>query len=257
MRLDLYLSENGLAKSRSFAKTLVEEGFVTVDGQVSKKPSRDVTEENRVTVTGKPYEYVSRGGVKLAFALESFGVCTSGSVCVDIGASSGGFTDCLLRHGAAKVFAVDSGTNQLEKSIAEDARVVKMENFNARNLSESSLGELCDIAVMDVSFISQTLIIPALAGILKPDGVLISLIKPQFECGREGLGKGGIVRSKSVMMSSVKKVADFAEAAGLRCTNLAKSPIAGGDGNTEFLMMCRMNAKRTVSDSRIREICIG
>lgn len=257
MRLDVYLSESGLAKSRSFAKTLVDEGYVTVDGQICKKPSFEVDGENSVKVIGTPYEYVSRGGVKLAFALDSFGVSVQDAVCVDIGASSGGFTDCLLRRGAKRVYAVDSGTNQLSKSLAEDKRVVKMENCNARYLTPEKLGEACSVAVMDVSFISQTLIIPAVKALLRPDGFFVSLVKPQFECGREGLGKGGIVRNKSCLCSAVKKVIDFAEKEGLGCTGLVKSPVTGGDGNTEFLIICRPNEERRLRDGRVEEICLG
>ena len=254
MRLDLYLFENGFAKSRSFAKTLVDEGYVTVNGKHIRKPSFDVPKEANVEVTGKPYEFVSRGGVKLSAAITGFSVDVKDKLCVDIGASTGGFTDCLLRNGAKKVFAVDCGSGQLAEELKSDARVVSIENFNARELSEATLGTLCDIAVCDVSFISQTLIHPAVNGILKDTGVFISLIKPQFECGRDGTGKGGIVKSDEVRIDAVRQVISSAENNGLGCTGLLKSPIYGGDGNTEYLMICEKDTPRKVGDAKINEI---
>ena len=253
MRLDTYLSENDLAKSRSYAKILIEDGYVTVNAKIQKKPSYYVSETDIVVVTGAPYEYVSRGGVKLEGALRYFGIDVSDLTCVDIGASSGGFTDCLLKNGASKVYAVDSGHGQLDCSLIKDPRVVNIEGFNARNLTVDVLGELCDIVVTDVSFISQTLIIPAVSDVLKDNGVFVSLIKPQFECGREGLGKGGIVKNKKVMFKAVKGVIDCAESKGLHCIGLITSPIKGGDGNTEFLMLCSKNIKSTVNEEAIKE----
>lgn len=257
MRLDVCLFERGLAKSRSFAKALVDEGYVTVDGRTVKKASYDVTEENEIVVTGVPYEYVSRGGVKLSAALDSFNISVENAVCADIGASTGGFTDCLLRRGAAQVYAVDSGSGQLAKEIAQDKRVVNIENFNARYLTHESLGCLCDVAVMDVSFISQTLILPAVKNVLKDSGVLVSLIKPQFECGKEGPGKGGIVRDKSIAHNAVMRVISSARENFLGCVGLIKSPVTGGDGNTEFLMVCRPHAENTVTSEYVKKICFG
>ena len=254
MRLDAYLSAKGLAKSRSFAKTLIDDGFVEVNGKIVKKASLEVCEDDDVKVTGEPYSYVSRGGVKLEGALEAFSVDVCGMTAVDIGASSGGFTDCLLKRGAVKVFAVDSGSGQLDSKLCSDSRVVNIENYNARNLSQDDLGELCDIAVTDVSFISQTLIIPAAVNVLRDGGMYVSLIKPQFECGKSGLGKGGIVKNKKVMAEAVKKVIDCAAQNGLGCQGLIKSPIFGGDGNTEFLMLCIKGEKNTVFDDKIKEV---
>lgn len=254
MRIDAYLAEKGLAKSRSFAKTLLCDGYVTVNGREVRKPSFEVTDSDDVCVTGKPYSYVSRGGLKLEGALEAFKVDVSGAVCVDIGASSGGFTDCLLKRGAVRVFAVDSGSDQLDPSLRCDERVVNIENFNARSLTAEDLREKCDIAVTDVSFISQTLIIPAVVNVLKDDGVFVSLIKPQFECGREGLGKGGIVKSRTVMADAVNKVIDCANKNGLSCIGLIRSPIQGGDGNTEFLMYCRRNTEPSVDRKTVKEV---
>lgn len=255
MRLDSYLADKGLAKSRTFAKELIDKKYVTVDGKTITKASFDVTEEMTVCVTGTPYEYVGRGGLKLEAALDSFEINPNGFVCVDIGASSGGFTDCLLKRGADKVFAVDSGSGQLDEKLRSDSRVVNIENFNARVLSPETLGTLCDIAVMDVSFISQTLILDSVKGVLKPDGVYVGLVKPQFECGKEGLSKGGIVKDKKIMRKAIEKVCDYAESIGLGITGLIKSPVTGGDGNTEFLISANPDKKRTVTKDIINEVC--
>lgn len=254
MRLDAYLASNGLSKSRSFAKTLIDDGFVEVNGKVVKKPSFDVGDDDKVVVTGEPYSFVSRGGVKLEGALSSFGIDVSDMCAVDIGASSGGFTDCLLKRGALKVFAVDSGSGQLDITLCNDPRVVNIENYNARNLNVDDLGTLCDIAVTDVSFISQTLIIPSAVEVLRDGGIYVSLIKPQFECGKSGLGKGGIVKSKKVMADAVKKVIDCAQSNGLGCKGLIVSPIFGGDGNTEFLMYCVKGENSVIDEKIIKEV---
>ncbi len=254
MRLDAYLASEGLAKSRSFAKTLIDDGFVEVNGKVINKPSFEVGENDKIEVTGEPYSFVSRGGVKLEAALVAFGIDVSDMCAVDIGASSGGFTDCLLKRGASKIFAVDSGSGQLHPSLCNDRRVVNIENYNARNLSPDDLDDYCDIAVTDVSFISQTLIIPAAVNVLRQGGFYVSLIKPQFECGKSGLGKGGIVKSKKIMADAVKKVIDCASQNGLGCKGLIRSPIFGGDGNTEFLMYCVKGEGSVVTENTIKEV---
>lgn len=254
MRLDAYLFAKGLAKSRSFAKMLITDGYVEINGKAIKKPSFEVGDNDEVTVTGEPYSFVSRGGVKLEEALSAFSIDVSGMCAVDIGASSGGFTDCLLKRGAEKVFAVDSGSGQLVSSLCSDARVVNIENYNARNLNAEDLGTLCDIAVTDVSFISQTLIIPAAVSVLRDGGIYVSLIKPQFECGKSGLGKGGIVKNKNVMAQAIKKVIDCAYENGLGCKGLIASPIFGGDGNTEFLMYCVKGEDSVISEKIIKEV---
>lgn len=255
MRLDVFLANRGLAKSRSFARTLIEGGYVTVESKVITKVSYEVTEESSVSVTGSPYEYVSRGGVKLRGALDFFGVSAEGAVCVDIGASSGGFTDCLLRDGAVKVYAVDSGRDQLDPSLLKDSRVVSMEGFNARYMTEKNLGERCDIAVTDVSFISQTLIHGAVRNVLRDDGCFISLIKPQFECEGKGLNKNGILKDVKITAAAVRRVLSSAEEAGLNCIGLTVSPVKGGDGNTEFLMLCCPDAQRSVTDAFANDLC--
>ncbi len=255
MRLDQYLVERGLAKSRSFAKTLITDGYVKVGEQVVQKPAYEVVSGQPVVVTGAPYTYVSRGGVKLEAALDQFQVDPAGMCCLDIGASSGGFTDCLLRRGACKVYAVDSGVGQLNPALAEDARVVSMEQCNARTLRTVDIGGPCDICVMDVSFISQKLILPSLVPLIKEDGILISLIKPQFECGRSGLSKKGIVKDWRVRRDAVRDVVKCAASLGLAPAGLISSPVQGGDGNREFLLYCRRAGEIQVDEQRILEVC--
>ncbi len=236
MRLDVYLVSNGILRSRTLAKEYIEKGSVSVNGKVASKPSLDVSDGDSVKVTAPLPRYVSRGGEKLEAALERFAVNVSGKVCCDIGASTGGFTDCLLKHGAVRVYAIDSGTGQIDPIIAGDPRVVSIEGFNARELTPEITGGLCDVAVVDVSFISQTLIIPAVLSVLKPGGEYVGLIKPQFECGKAGLGKGGIVKSQAVRDEAVKLVSDFGSECGLEIRGIITSPLTGGDGNTEYLM---------------------
>ena len=255
MRLDLFLYEKGLAKSRSFAKTLISDGYVEVNNLIQKKPSYIVSDSDVVKVTGCPYEYVSRGGLKLEAALNCFNIDVSGMTAVDIGASTGGFTHCLLLRGAKKVYAVDIGHDQLDNSLVNDCRVINLEGVNARYLATEDLGELCDMAVSDISFISQTYIIPRIKGILRANGIYVALIKPQFECGKSGLNKNGIVRDKKTRYDAVKKVIDCIIDNGLFVAELIKSPIEGGDGNIEFLVLCTQNPGNLITDNQIKEVC--
>lgn len=252
MRLDVYLVEAGLSKSRSYAVSLIKGGLVTVDGKTVTKPSFDVSDES-VLVTGEVHPYVGRGGVKLEGALDTFGIDVSGLVAVDIGASTGGFTDCLLKRGAKKVFAVDSGHGQLDESLKNDCRVVDLEGVNAKNLSRGVLPEKCDIAVCDVSFISQTYIIPEIPGVITEDGTFVTLIKPQFECGRVALRKGGIVKDKKYHYEAVKRVAECAAECGLLCCGVCPSPVEGGDGNREFLACFKKKCQSPIGDEQIKE----
>ncbi len=236
MRLDLYIFEQGDAQSRTEAKGFIDAGCVTVNGKIVSKPSFCVTGEEEITVDRSSKKYVSRGGLKLERALEAFKISPKDKRCIDIGASSGGFTDCLLQNGASFVTAVDSGTAQLAKSLQSDIRVKSIENFNARYMTKEDFeGEAFDMAVMDVSFISATYIIPAVKEVLKNGADFVCLIKPQFEVGRSGLGKGGIVKDEKTRQSALKKVVDFAKTAGFTLENTIESPIKGGDGNTEYL----------------------
>lgn len=232
----MFLSSFGYAKSRSAAQSMISEGSVIINGKRIEKASESIDEnaENNVEITAER-KFVGRGGYKLEYALEKFDVDVSGMTAIDVGASTGGFTDCLLQRGAAKVFAVDSGSDQLDASLVSDPRVVNIEKYNARNLKDSDFDGKIDIAVMDVSFISQTLIIPSLSQLL-PDGAwFVSLIKPQFEVGRSAIGKKGIVKSSKDRINAVKSVVSFAEGFGFGCLGVAESVITGGDGNIEYV----------------------
>ena len=242
MRLDLFLTERGLAKSRTEAARLIEEGAVKVLGVVRQKPSFPVAEDTaseNVTVSREAHPYVSRGGEKLAAALTAFSLSPLGCHALDVGASSGGFTDCLLKNGAAGVFAVDAGHGQLDPSLVADPRVVSIEQYNARFLQREDFSEAPDFAVMDVSFISATLIIPALSSVLAKGAPFICLVKPQFEVGREGLGKGGIVRDERLRREAVRRVVASACSFGFLHLGTIDSPILGGDGNHEYLAAFR------------------
>lgn len=234
MRIDVYLFNNGYTKSREEAQKLIKLGCVKINGEKARKPSFAIDGECSIEIEN-PFAYVSRGGDKLRAALDTFGVSVSGRCCVDIGASTGGFTDCLLQHGASKVFAIDSGTGQLAESLKSSPRVVSMENVNARYLRASDIPEKCTLCVMDVSFISQTLIYSAVADILQDGGEFISLVKPQFEAGRGNVGKGGIVKDEKIRQRVLENIIQQAELYGLRYVSHITSPIKGGDGNTEYL----------------------
>ncbi len=237
MRLDAFISENFSGISRSRAKALITSGAVTVGGKQITKPAFDVSgfDVSEVVLSEETLPYVSRGGLKLEGALSAFGVSPRGRVCIDVGASTGGFTDCLLQGGAAAVYAIDSGHGQLSTSLERDSRVVSAEGFNARELRRDSFNVIFSLAVADLSFISQTYVIPAIASVLDDGGEYIGLIKPQFECGREALGKGGIVRDKKYHKAAIKKVLDSLAETGFTVKALIASPIKGGDGNREFL----------------------
>lgn len=236
MRLDVYLFASGLAASRTEAKSLILEGAVSVCGKAVMKPSYEVDgNSNDVRVESAGKRFASRGGLKLEAALREFSVDPKDRLALDVGASSGGFTDCLLSHGAAHVIAVDSGTGQLAESLRLDGRVTSVEGYNARYMKREDLDYTPDLAVMDVSFISATYIMPAVMEVLAPGGDFVCLIKPQFEVGRAGLGKGGIVRDEVARDAAVRRVLDFAREIGFVNLGLVRSPILGGDGNVEFL----------------------
>ena len=235
MRADTALAARGLAPSRERARALIERGLATVNGLAIDKPARRVSADDRLAVIGDTHPYVSRGGLKLEKALRVFGVDVNGLTCVDVGASTGGFTDVLLRNGARHVYAVDVGTAQLHESLRGDPRVTVMEKVNARTLTGSMFPVAPALAVMDVSFISIRLILPALFELLGPEGRVISLVKPQFEAGRQRIGKGGIVARADVHRDVLKEIVDFMPGFGWRVNRLDYSPITGGDGNLEFL----------------------
>lgn len=254
MRLDLYLYKNAYTKSRQKSKSLIEEGNVKINGSVILKPSFEIDEmvEQIVEITDN-CPYVSRGGLKLELILKEARIDVNGCVCVDIGASTGGFTHCLLLNGAKKVFAVDSGTDQLDTILKNDSRVVSLEGFNARNISVEEIGESVDIITIDVSFISQTLILPSASKLLKENGYYLSLIKPQFEAGKSNIGKNGIVKDEKARHLSVCKVIESANLCGLSCIYLSKSPIKGGDGNIEYVAAFA-KCKNKLDDTAIKKI---
>jgi len=236
-RLDIALVERAMVDSREKAQALILAGKVIVDGQKAEKPGRAVSSEARIELEQAP-KYVSRGGLKLEAALLHFGVGVSGKVCLDVGTSTGGFTDCLLQNGAARVHAVDTGAGQIDWKLRSDPRVVLHERVNARFLSSEEIGETVDLIACDVSFISVTLVIPALVPLLAARGDWIILVKPQFEVGRELVGKGGIVRDPAAHRQACDKVANALQAAGFS-TALMDSPIPGREGNREFLLHAR------------------
>lgn len=238
IRADVYLVNFGFAKSRESARRSIEAGLVKIDGKPISKPSEKIDDSVEHDVLFQnSIPYVGRGGLKLEAALDAFNIDPSGKICIDVGASTGGFTDCLLRRGAMRVYAVDSGHGQLAAELVANSNVVSIEGMNARFLSREIIPESADIIVMDVSFISQTLIIPRFNDLLGESGIAITLIKPQFECGRDAIGKGGIVKKPEHRLSAIRRVFASARECGLYPQALIRSPIVGGDGNIEFLAL--------------------
>jgi len=233
-RLDRLLVERGLAESREKAQALIMAGEVLVDGRKAAKPGQTVAAEAALEVLARP-PYVSRGGFKLAEALRHWSIDAAGRVCLDVGSSTGGFTDVLLQAGATRVHAVDVGAGQLDWRLRTDARVAVHEGINARYLSADDIGEAVDLAVCDVSFISATLILPAVAALLRPGGQMVILVKPQFEAGKGQVGKGGIVRRPEIHQEACRRVERAAADLGFR-TDVIESPILGAEGNKEFLL---------------------
>ena len=238
-RLDVILVERGLAESREKAQRLILAGSVRVEGQVVDKAGRPCDIQAVVTVDSGE-KFVSRGGGKLEAAFEVFCIQVEGLVCADIGASTGGFTDCLLQHGAARVYAVDVGKGQIDWRLRQDPRVVVKDQLNARYLGRPDIPEPFQFAVVDVSFISLTLILPPVTTLLEPDGQLVTLIKPQFEAGRENIGKGGVVRDPVVREGVIARIREFGTTAlPLKWMGLCESPVKGPAGNVEFLAWWR------------------
>lgn len=257
MRADVYLAAAGHVPSRKKAQDLIDAGAVRIDGEVVKKSSSPVNEAVAHTVEIEQiFKYVSRGGMKLEAALDAFSVNVNGKKAVDVGASTGGFTDCLLSRGARLVYSIDSGVGQLHPDIAANDRVVSIEGFNARYLTKETTDGECDVAVADVSFISQTYLIEPICEILSDGGVFISLIKPQFEAGRSALGKNGVVHNAAYRFLAVKRVMSYACEHGFDCLGLIRSPIEGGDGNREYLayFVKRPCIKPRIDDKMIKRI---
>jgi 23S rRNA (cytidine1920-2'-O)/16S rRNA (cytidine1409-2'-O)-methyltransferase len=245
-RLDLLLVERGLTESRQKAQAEIMAGLVFVDGKRADKAGLPVSPEAAVEVRGKAVPYVSRGGLKLEKALDTFGIRLDGAVAADIGASTGGFTDCMLQRGASKVYAVDVGYGQLAWSLRADPRVICMERTNARYLSPKTIPEALDFGTLDVSFISLKLVLPPLRTLLKPDGRAVCLVKPQFEAGRDKVGRKGVVRDGAVHLEVLEQFLRNASEADFSVLGLTYSPIRGPEGNIEYLGYLAAGAGRNV-----------
>lgn len=239
MRLDQLLVERGLYPSREQARRAVMAGVVEVEGRRADKPGTAVGEDARLAVLAPREPYVSRAGRKLAHALDRFGVDPAGWACMDVGASTGGFTDCLLARGAARVYAIDVGYGQLDQRLRQDPRVVVMERVNARHLAPDALPERCRLATIDVSFISLVKVVPAVLPHVAPGGLLLALVKPQFEAGRGAVGKGGILRDEAVRSATIRSTAGALAALGLELLDLCDSEVAGAGGNREAFALLR------------------
>ena len=234
-RLDVLLVEKGFADSREKAKRLIMSGIVYVDNIKEDKAGSTFEETKNIEVRGTTLKYVSRGGLKLEKAMENFPVKLQGTVCMDVGSSTGGFTDCMLQNGAVKVYSVDVGHGQLDWKLRNDERVVVMEKTNIRYVTPENIDELLDFASIDVSFISLTKVLLPVYNLLKEDGEIVCLIKPQFEAGREKVGKHGVVRDKKVHKEVIDMVISYAQSINLYVSGLTFSPVKGPEGNIEYL----------------------
>lgn len=253
-RLDVVLFEQGYAESREKAKALIMSGIVYVNGQKEIKAGRDIKPDDALEVRGSALKYVSRGGLKLEKAMESFPINLQGTICMDIGASTGGFTDCMLQNGASKVYSIDVGYGQLAWKLRSDERVVNLERTNFRYVTKEIISEDIDFASVDVSFISLKLILPVMYELLKEDGQAVCLIKPQFEAGRENVGKKGVVRDPRIHESVITTIAEFANSQKFSVLGLEHSPVKGPEGNIEYLMYLRKSQKEEDSSDVISTV---
>ncbi|MBR1691388.1 MAG: TlyA family RNA methyltransferase [Lachnospiraceae bacterium] len=254
-RLDVLLVKQGFAPSREKAKAVIMSGLVFVNNQREDKPGTAFDETKiRIEVKGNTLKYVSRGGLKLEKAMQVFPIALEGAVCMDIGASTGGFTDCMLQNGARRVYAIDVGHGQLDWKLRQDERVVCMEKTNFRYVTGEHIPEMIDFASVDVSFISLTKILPPAYALLKEQGEMVCLIKPQFEAGREKVGKKGVVTDKNVHRQVIETVAAFAQSVGFALLGLSFSPIKGPEGNIEYLLHIR---KQEQTGNSIDQLLIG
>ncbi len=261
-RLDLLLVNRNLAESREKAKAIIMSGNVFVDGQREDKAGSTFPPEVMIEVKGNPLKYVSRGGLKLEKAIAQYRIFLEGKICMDVGSSTGGFTDCMLQNGAVKVYSVDVGTNQLAWKLRQDERVISMEKTNIRYLTPDQIKDVIDFASIDVSFISLTKVLQPVRELLKEEGEIVCLIKPQFEAGREKVGKKGVVRDQKVHEEVIQTVCDYASNLGFDCLDLNFSPIKGPEGNIEYLLYLKkriLNIQQqditlglTISEQRIR-----
>lgn len=248
VRLDAYLVEQGFFETRSKAQAAIMAGQVLADDQKIDKPGTSVKEGTKIRILGEQLRYVSRGGLKLEKALQVFPLSVTGKVMADVGASTGGFTDCALQNGAVRVYAIDVGYGQLAWKLRNDPRVINMERTNARALDETSLPEPMEAVSIDVAFISLDKILPAVKKILAPGGFVIALIKPQFEAGKENIGKKGVVRDAAVHKDVIRKVTDFAKVTGFGIGGLDFSPVKGPEGNIEYLLYLTADAAEAPND---------
>lgn len=255
VRLDVFLVEQNMVRSRERAKAVIMAGQVYIDNQKCDKAGMMVNSNTtKAEIRGDTLKYVSRGGLKLEKALQVFPICLQGRVTMDIGASTGGFTDCMLQNGAKKVFAIDVGYGQFAWKLRQDERVVNMERTNIRYVTPEQIGMSVDFASIDVSFISLTLVLPVAKQLLTEDGELVALIKPQFEAGREQIGKKGVVKDIRVHEEVIRKIVDFAEQIALYPTGLSYSPVKGPEGNIEYLLYLKKTAcETTVTADIIKE----
>jgi len=239
MRIDQLLHQQGLAPSRHRAQAMVMAGQVLVNDERVKKPSQCFPPSAQIRLKGLDHPYVSRGGLKLEQALKEWEINPSGKICVDIGASTGGFTDCLLQHGASRVYAFDTGTHQLHFRLRKDPNVIAQENFNVRYLKKQDISEAIDLIVIDVSFISLTLIIPPLLRAIDGPWQVLMLVKPQFEAKRSQVGKGGIVRDEKIHRATLEKIIKFVKTEGLEVQGWSPAALKGQKGNQEFFVLAR------------------
>ena len=235
-RLDIKLVECGIVQSRERAKSLIMAGKITVNDIIKDKPGIPVSEDDVIALKGKDIPFVSRGGIKLESALTSFNIDINGSVCLDVGASTGGFTDCLLKHGAKQVFAVDVGYGQMAWNLRKDPRVVTIERTNIRYLPYEAVSSSIDLVTIDVSFISLKIVVPAVLKFMNANGSIVALIKPQFEAGKGKVGKGGVIRDAAMHDEVIKNLSAFFIETGLKIEGVISSPVTGPKGNREFLI---------------------
>ena len=256
-RLDVLLVKRNLAESREKAKAVIMAGCVFVDGQREDKAGTTFSPDVNIEIKGHTLPYVSRGGLKLEKALANFDVDVKGKICTDVGSSTGGFTDCMLQNGAVKVYAIDVGRGQLDWKLRQDPRVVCMEKTNIRYVTPEDIGGPVDFSSIDVSFISLTKVLVPFRNYLKDDGEIVALIKPQFEAGREKVGKKGVVREKSTHREVIEKVTDYARSVGFDVLELDFSPIKGPEGNIEYLVHLKKNPSADLPETTAEELPAG
>lgn len=254
-RIDVLLLQKGLVSSRERAKSCIMAGLVWVDGEKIDKAGTTVSVDADIRVQGDTIPYVSRGGLKLEKALREFAINIDGYIMMDVGASTGGFTDCALQHGAAKVYAIDVGYGQLAWSLRSDPRVISMERTNVRYITEEQIVDPIDFITIDVAFISLTKVLPVVCRFLKPEGQVVALIKPQFEAGREKVGKKGVVRDPEVHVEVILKILKTADDLGLCPRGLTYSPITGPEGNIEYLLYAQKSQEQElIAEQAVREL---